>query len=204
PIPPSLSFLKDLTLIDLRQNNFGGEIPDLFPNLTKLTDAYMSDNQLTGNFCEFQFGSSLQFLTLDNNRLYGCIPKSISNLVNISELDISSNNLSGIVNFEMFTNTLALSHNSLSVSINKNFNHTFPALDNLELASCNITNFPNFLNTSFLHLDLSDNKISGRIPEYKFGTGKYLMFLNLAYNFLSMSGMFDLVLRSALRYFSYF
>ncbi|KAK7827887.1 putative lrr receptor-like serine/threonine-protein kinase [Quercus suber] len=45
---PSLSFLKDLTLIDLRQNNFGGEIPDLFPNLTKLTDAYMSDNQLTG------------------------------------------------------------------------------------------------------------------------------------------------------------
>ncbi|XP_065620002.1 receptor-like protein 7 [Quercus suber] len=187
---PSLSFLKDLTLIDLRQNNFGGEIPDLFPNLTKLTDAYMSDNQLTGNFCEFQFGSSLQFLTLDNNRLYGCIPKSISNLVNISELDISSNNLSGIVNFEMFTKfkkigTLALSHNSLSVSINKNFNHTFPALRNLELASCNITNFPNFLNTSFLHLDLSDNKISGRIPEYKFGTGKYLMFLNLAYNFLS-------------------
>ena len=97
----SLSFLKDLTLIDLRQNNFGGEIPDLFPNLTKLTDAYMSDNQLTGNFCEVQFGSSLQFLTLDNNRLHGCITKSISNLVNISELDISSNNLSGIVNFEM-------------------------------------------------------------------------------------------------------
>ena len=186
----SLSFLKDLTLIDLRQNNFGGEIPDLFPNLPKLTDAYMSDNQLTGNFCEFQFGSSLQFLTLDNNRLHGCIPESISNLVNISLLDISSNNLSGIVNFEMFTKlkkigTLALSHNSLSVSINKNFNHTFPALENLELASCNITNFPNFLNTSFLRLDLSDNKISGRIPEYKFGTGKYLMFLNLAYNFLS-------------------
>ena len=110
--------------------------------------------------------------------------------MNISLLDISSNNLSGIVNFEMFTKlkkigTLALSHNSLSVSINKNFNHTFPALENLELASCNITNFPNFLNTSFLRLDLSDNKISGRIPEYKFGTGKYLMFLNLAYNFLS-------------------
>ncbi|KAF3943012.1 hypothetical protein CMV_030392 [Castanea mollissima] len=190
PIPVSLSFLKDLTLIDLRQNNFGGEIPDLFPNLTKLTDAYVSDNQLTGNFCEFQFGSSLQFLTLDNNRLYGCIPKSISNLVNISELDISSNNLSGIVNFEMFRefkkmSTLALSHNSLSVSINKNFNHTFPALSNLELASCNITNFPNFLNTSFLRLDLSDNRISGRIPKYKLGTGKYLMFLNLAYNFLS-------------------
>ena len=87
----SLSFLKDLTLIDLRQNNFGGEILDLFPNLPKLKDAYMSDNQLTGNFCEFQFGSSLQFLTLDNNRLYGCIPESISNLVNISLLDISSN-----------------------------------------------------------------------------------------------------------------
>ena len=55
----SLSFLKDLTLIDLRQNNFGGEIPDFFPNLPKLTDVYMSDNQLTGNFCEFQFRSSL-------------------------------------------------------------------------------------------------------------------------------------------------
>ena len=110
--------------------------------------------------------------------------------MNLIELDISSNNLSGIVKFELFTkfqniSYLAFSHNSLSLSINKNFNHTFPKLAILELASCNITEFPNFFNTSFTVLDLSNNRIYGRIPEYKFGNGEYLISLNLSYNFLS-------------------
>jgi hypothetical protein len=94
------------------------------------------------------------------------------------------------VKFELFTkfqniSSLVLSHNSLSLSINKNFNNTFPKLKNLELASCNITEFPNFLNTSFIRLDLSNNRIYGRIPEYKFGGGESLEFLNLSYNLLS-------------------
>jgi Leucine-rich repeat (LRR) protein len=179
-IPSSLPNLKDLTIIDFRYNSFGGRIPDFLTNLTKLTEVHLSYNQLTSQICEFQPGNSLESLFLDNNRLYGSIPKSISNLVNLIELDISSNNLSGIVKFELFTkfqniSSLVLSHNSLSLSINKNFNHTFPNLHTLELASCNITEFPNFLNTSIMGLDLSNNRIYGRIPEYKFGNGEYLI-----------------------------
>ena len=94
-IPSSLSFLKDLTLIDLSYN--------FLTNLTKLTQASLSYNQLTGQFSEFQLGNSLEFLELNNNRLYGSIPKSISNLLNLTKLDISSNNLSGMVEFDKFT-----------------------------------------------------------------------------------------------------
>jgi Leucine-rich repeat (LRR) protein len=189
-IPSSLSNLKDLTIIDFSYNNFGGRIPDFLTNLTKLTKADLSYNQLSSQICDFQPGNSLESLFLNNNRLYGSIPKSISNLVNLIELDISSNNLSGIVKFELFTkfqnlSSLLLSHNSLSLSINKHFNYTFPKLGILELASCNITEFPNFFNTSFEELDLSNNRIYGRIPEYKFGGSESLISLNLSYNFLS-------------------
>jgi Leucine-rich repeat (LRR) protein len=189
-IPSSLSNLKDLTFIDFSYNSFGGRIPDFLTNLTKLIIVGLSSNQLTSQICEFQPGNSLEYLSLENNRLYGSIPKSISYLVNLIELDISSNNLSGIVKFELFTKfqnirALLLSHNSLSLSINKNFNHTFPKLGILELASCNITEFPNFFNTSFSILDLSNNRIYGRIPKYKLGNGENLSYLNLSYNFLS-------------------
>ena len=168
-IPSSLSNLKDLTIIDFSNNSFGGRISDFLTNLTKLTNVYLSYNQLTSQICEFQLGNSLESLFLDNNKRYGSISKSISNLVDLIDLDISSNNLSGIVKFELFTKfqnirILALSHNSLSLSINKNFNHTFPKLVHLELASCNITEFPNFFNMSFTILDLSNNRIYGRIP----------------------------------------
>ena len=91
-IPSSLSFLKDLTLIDLSYN--------FLTNLTKLTQASLSYNQLTGQICEFQLSNSLE---LNNNRLYGYIPQSISNLLNLTKLDISSNNLSGMVEFHKFT-----------------------------------------------------------------------------------------------------
>ena len=77
-------------------------IPNFLANLTKLTAIHLSYNQLTGQFAEFQFSDSLEFLSLDNNRLYGSIPKPISNLVNLSFLDISSNDLNGTVNFNMF------------------------------------------------------------------------------------------------------
>ncbi|KAK7825681.1 receptor-like protein 33 [Quercus suber] len=172
-IPLSLSNLEDLSFVDLSYNNFGGEIPNFLSNLTKLTEVYLSYNQLTSQIGEFQPSNSLQILRLENNQIHGAIPKSLSNLVNLIELDISSNNLSGIVEFNTSTELkklrdLDLSFNSLLLSIKSKFNCTFPALKYVNLVSCNITEFPNFLISSekLEYLDLSNNRIYGRIPNW--------------------------------------
>uniref|UniRef100_A0A7N2M8K4 Disease resistance R13L4/SHOC-2-like LRR domain-containing protein n=1 Tax=Quercus lobata TaxID=97700 RepID=A0A7N2M8K4_QUELO len=192
-IPSSLSNLKDLTFIDFSHNNFvgfGGKIPFL-TNLTKLTAVDLSYNQLTSQMCEFQRNNSLQTLRLENNRLYGSILNSISNLVNLRELHLSSNDLSGIVEFDKSTNlkelhTLDLSNNSLFLGIKSNSNHTFPHLRKLNMSSCNIIEFPNFLKSSkYLdYLDLSNNRIPNQIPEWMLEVVENLHFLDLHANLL--------------------
>ena len=108
------------------------------------------------------------------------------------ELDISSNDLSGIVEFDQSTKlkelqTLDLSYNNLLLSIKRKFNDTFPALQSLNLVSCNINRFPNFIKLSkrLENLDLSNNSIYSQVPEWMFEVEENLVYLNLSYNFLS-------------------
>jgi Leucine-rich repeat (LRR) protein len=195
-IPSSLSKLEDLTYLDLANNNFVGTFPNFVMNLTKLTHVDLNSNQLTGQIGEFQHTNSLEILSLYNNRLYGSIPKSISNLVSLNTLDISSNNLSGMVEFDMFSKLnqlgfLDLSYNNLSLSITNNLKYTFPTLQYLNLASCNLTKFPDFLRMSKVlqTLDLSNNRIYGQISDWMFEM-EDLRFLNLSHNsLLSMESL---------------
>ncbi|KAL4352874.1 hypothetical protein GQ457_06G005960 [Hibiscus cannabinus] len=87
------------------------------------------------------------------------------------------------------TYTTNLSYTNLS--IDSNFTNPplplllpFPNLYELNLASCNLTKFPEFLkNLSFLHiLDLSNNRIHGKIPSWIWTPNLY--HLNLSLNFL--------------------
>ncbi|XP_045832454.1 receptor-like protein 6 isoform X2 [Trifolium pratense] len=91
--------------IDLSQNKFQGEIPNVIGEL-----------------------HALKGLNLSHNRLTGPIPQSIGNLLNMESLDLSSNILTGVVPAEL-TNlnnleVLNLSHNQLMGEIprGKQFN----------------------------------------------------------------------------------
>ncbi|XP_073013483.1 receptor kinase-like protein Xa21 [Typha latifolia] len=72
PIPSEVGSLKNLIQLDIRENNFSGQIP------TPLGECQV-----------------MEYLYLDGNLFQGPIPSSLSQLRGLQELDLSRNNLSG-------------------------------------------------------------------------------------------------------------
>ncbi|XP_017979844.1 PREDICTED: LRR receptor-like serine/threonine-protein kinase FLS2 [Theobroma cacao] len=211
-IPSSLTSLTQLGLLQICNNRLEGSIPDnpnAFPNLSflDLSDNLLSgttpswlythpslnflnlgNNQFSGHINEFQ-QSFLDYINFKNNTFQGAIPSSISKLVNLRFLDLSSNSLNGTISLDMFSKLqnltwLELSSNALSlISSNSSVNFVLPNLEYVNLSSCNINEFPNFLKGSKVlkSLDLSNNRIYGQI--YKF-PWKVIEFLDLHSNLI--------------------
>jgi Leucine-rich repeat (LRR) protein len=94
-------------------------------------------------------------------------------------LDLSSNNLTGTVDLSFMKNIkdllyISLSYNKLSI-VEEDGNHSYaeyPGISELKLASCNLSCVPKFLmqQRCIYYLDLSNNNIGGRIPDWIWGT----------------------------------
>ncbi|KAJ9183023.1 hypothetical protein P3X46_006943 [Hevea brasiliensis] len=187
-IPPSLGKIKKLKFLALKSNQFSGQIPDIFAKPSKSDLLNPSSSNFSG---QLQF--SLLDVDLSDNELHGPIPSSIFELVNLKSLFLSSNNLSGIIEWNMFQKLknlvqLDLSWNSeLSLRSSSNVNFTLPYLFSLALSSCNITKFPHFLKTleNLSYLDLSHNRIYGKITKQKSIGWESLSTLSLSHNFLT-------------------
>ncbi|KAF8692197.1 hypothetical protein HU200_039800 [Digitaria exilis] len=97
-IPPSLSGLHSLKVIDLSGNYLtGGLAPHLFSNLSLLEILDLSENS-------FQHGAiplgithlrNLKVLNLEDTNLIGVIPNSIGNLSSLTELHLGLNSFIG-------------------------------------------------------------------------------------------------------------
>ncbi|TYI85394.1 hypothetical protein E1A91_D05G439000v1 [Gossypium mustelinum] len=192
-IPSSILNLTQLEYLRISENSLEGSIPDevtVFPNLIYFI---LSDNLLNGTLLghikEFQ-SKSLAYLYLNNNKLQGLLPSSIFQLLNLTGLRLSSNNLSGVIEFRMFSNLpnleyLDLSYNSLSLTSNTT---STVNLRYLYLSSCNLSEFPQFLKGLKIleRLDLSCNKIEGKIPQWMQEVGNdSLTYLNVSHNSLT-------------------
>ncbi|KAK6269518.1 hypothetical protein POUND7_006623 [Theobroma cacao] len=192
-VPSQVSHLSKLVSLDLSGNYIQTldkhTLKGLVENLTK--HIALENNKLSGDIKEFQY-NSLEEISFGNNKLKGPIPSSISHLVNLTFVDLS--NLIGIVEVDMFSKlqnlqVLDLSYNSLSLSSNGvSANYTLPNLQGLYLSSCNVSEFPQFLrgSESLKRLDLSNNRISGKIPKWMWDVGKDSLWnLNLSHNSLT-------------------
>lgn len=194
-IPDSFVNLTQLSFLDLSWNQLTGRLPSCLKGLRNLVTLRLSDNSLNGTIPSWLFTvlPYLEVIHLRDNRFTGSIPSTIFELVNLTSIRLSSNNLSGHVELCMFARLknlqyLYLSQNRLSVNTTLNANSTFPKLLQLGLSACNISEFPEFLRSQdrLEWLQLSENKIYGRIPNWFWDIGKDTLYnLNLSDNFLT-------------------
>jgi hypothetical protein len=132
------------------------------------------------------------------------ISNTIFNLKNLENLDLSDNYFNGIVKLDEFFKlknlfTLHTSGNQLSLLTNDQFsaNATLQSFGSLGFSSCNLSEFPNFLRNQheLEHLNLSNNKIHGQVPEWMWNTStRSLRVLDLFNNFLTTFGQHPIFL----------
>ncbi|KAL1542444.1 receptor-like protein 35 [Salvia divinorum] len=182
-----------LATLTLSSCKLKGSIPSTFANLTKLIHVDLSYNYLTGSLPSTLFYSlsNLVHLNLESNSFFGNIPRSLFTLPSLLELDLSDNQFNGtfqLDNFRSLPNLTLLdpSGNSLSLdagNVNSSSYGDFQ-LKVLRLASCNLSDFPDFIKHLDLErLDLSKNSIAGEIPSWIWGT--QLEYLDLSFNLLT-------------------
>ncbi|XP_047978240.1 receptor-like protein 19 [Salvia hispanica] len=187
--------LSSLEYINLGSNSLNGSIPSSLFGLPSLQSLLLSSNTFNGQIEEFQIPnpSNLDTVDLSWNQLEGSIPESLFKLEGLSELSLSSNHFSGTLKLEKvqrFPNLtrLELGYNNLSVdtSSSNSSSSEYPQLSQLNLASCNLSNFPDLRNQSkLIFLDLSKNNIKGEVPSWIWNLGNgSLIHLNLSSNFL--------------------
>ncbi|PRQ42832.1 putative leucine-rich repeat-containing, plant-type, leucine-rich repeat domain, L [Rosa chinensis] len=186
--------LTNLLLLDLSYNMLSGNIPSALFSLPLLGRVDLSNNQFSGHFSEISNLSSysVKYLDLSRNNLEGPIPMSIFNLRSLNHLFLSSNNFSGSFPLDGLQHlrnlsSLYLSNNSLLLCHDAtNFSYSYyPQFKYLLLASLNLRTFPDFLRnqSELLSLDLSDNQIQGKIPNWIWRSNN-LFYLNLSCNSL--------------------
>ncbi|KAJ4710650.1 Leucine-rich-repeat receptor-like protein [Melia azedarach] len=186
--------LNGLQLLDLRNNSLHGIIPKSLFTKQSMENLMLGQNKLNGLLQDFDnsSSSSLREIDLSQNKLQGLVPMSIFQIRGLNILRLSSNNFTGTITLNMFKDLkeltwLELSDNNLSFNVSESNSRVLSKIGTLKLSSCNITEFPNFLRnkSNLFHLDLSNNKIEGEIPNWiwEVGSGN-LVNLNLSLNML--------------------
>ncbi|KAG2670665.1 hypothetical protein I3760_14G096900 [Carya illinoinensis] len=95
-IPKSMATLTQLVFLDMSYNNFTGPIPS-FSMAKRLTEIYLTHNDLTGKITSTQWKELLNLKNLDlrYNSLEGGLPISLFSLPLLLELQLSNNRFSG-------------------------------------------------------------------------------------------------------------
>ena len=202
-IPDELGNLDQLEMLSLAHNSLSGSIPPTLGNLNKLESLRIQGNELTGSMPTGIMGlSALQSLLISSNRFSGSVPIEIIQLSNLRSLNISFNEElcePSDTDYLDWKNQLN-EFNNESICLNQNDLHS----DSLALValyeSTNGVNWTN--NTNWLtgdldtwygvsilsgridSLNLSDNNLSGTIPEMVTELSE-LWYLNLKENSLT-------------------
>ncbi|CAA7027953.1 unnamed protein product [Microthlaspi erraticum] len=228
-LPSNMSSLSKLESFHIAGNSFHGSVPSSLFMIPSLTELRLERNHLSGSpeIGNISSPSKFKMLSLGDNNFGGPIPESISKLIGLELLDLSLWNTGrGIVDFNIFLplKSLTLLHlsylNSRSMvdlilfsqlislgslrlsGINLRISpslHLPSTIEHLHLSSCNISDFPKFLQnqTRLMSLDISANRIEGQVPEW-FWSLPELWYVNISHNsFSGFEGSPDVIQKSA-------
>ncbi|XP_010495837.1 PREDICTED: receptor-like protein 12 isoform X2 [Camelina sativa] len=226
-LPSNMSSLSKLVDFEVTGNSFSGSIPSSLFMLPSLATLVLGRNNFNGplDFGNMSSPSNLIVLSLLENNFSGPIPESISKLVGLFYLDLSLwNTERAMVDFNMFLqleslmfldlsyiNTrstldtsifsplLSLGYLDLSgINLKTSSTLSLPSpMGTLILASCNIAEFPKFLEnqTTLYYLDISANRIEGQVPEWLWSLPD-LKYVNISQNsFSGFEGPVDVIQR---------
>lgn len=196
-IPPEIGLLKNLSVLSLSANYFTGTVPASFGNLSSLLYLNLGRNRLIGTIPASWKGiQSLHLLSLEHNQLTGFLPEWIWKFKDLHVLSFSNNLFYGEIPTQVSElqalwttpdpseagsqdETLwgsfdALSANAFTSSDKTDATFNFKGQEqNFQLL---------YLSEGFI--DLSNNRLSGRIPS-QFGLLKGLRSLNISRNKLT-------------------
>ncbi|XP_030449839.1 receptor-like protein 7 [Syzygium oleosum] len=184
--------LLSLLILYLDSNLLEGNIPSSLFTHPSIQELLLSNNRFSGQLKGF-FNAPLHMLKalgLSNNNMGGELPMSIWELRGLVYLSLSSNNFSGSFHINLVQQLrnlsyLDLSYNGFSIDATNTASQasSFPDLQDLYLASCQLTTLPQFLanQSGLIFLDLSNNCIKGDIPRWIWTLGN-LDYLNLSSN----------------------
>ncbi|XP_076943813.1 receptor-like protein Cf-9 [Bidens hawaiensis] len=101
-----LQLLVEYTIVDLSNNKFEGDIPNIIGNLNSLKVLNLSHNSLTGRIPQ-AIGklSEIESLDLSWNKLTGEIPQTLADLTFLGFLNLSQNDLVGRIPLRKQFNT---------------------------------------------------------------------------------------------------
>ncbi|KAF8723666.1 hypothetical protein HU200_021626 [Digitaria exilis] len=195
-----LGELVSLQVLDISSNGMSGVLlVAAFRYLRNIRELYLTSNQFSGELSAFLFSlPHIERLDLSTNLFEGPVPINDSSNLSLSlrSLRFSQNSLTGKLSFFWLRNLTKLEGIDLSGNSNLSVHVNIPGwappfqLKHLALSGCDldrdIIEEPHFLRTQ-IHLeelDLSNNNLSGSMPNWLFTKEATLVNLNLGNNSL--------------------
>uniref|UniRef100_A0A453MLZ3 non-specific serine/threonine protein kinase n=3 Tax=Aegilops tauschii TaxID=37682 RepID=A0A453MLZ3_AEGTS len=163
-IPPTISNLTGLIVLDLSENQLHSVIPQSIMKMENLQELDLYENNLLGTIpSPITLLKNLEFLFLNDNEFTGCIPDGIGNLSKLVYLELAGNRLSSTIPPSLF-HLVSLLQLDLSRNL---FNGTLP----LDIGYLKQINF----------MDISTNRLVGSLPD-SIGQLQMIAYLNLSHN----------------------
>ncbi|CAL4957677.1 unnamed protein product [Urochloa decumbens] len=182
--PPCLGALGDMEFIALSNNNLSGKFPSFVQNFTALVVLNLAGNKFSGRL-PIWFGKLklLRIIMLSHNKFFGNITVNITNLACLQYMDLHNNEISGSLP-RYLSNLRAMRKTHMTDGCYDDgieYYHLINLSTVLKGRELNYGSFARVFDTNMVSIDLSSNKLTGKIPEELIALDA-LVNLNLSWN----------------------